>query len=153
MLPVQQQQQGRERARTRVTGQHNERDMGCQLRQLLLQWYWMLQVCVSGCECVHKFVSAHFLFFLWFLYIYITLNSSRQKYSRSRQKTLGTLTASHAHVHTEATSSGLPWECLWHYVSYWGDAFNPETNLDFVLCVSSCVWASMPVYKAPSRSH
>lgn len=25
-----------ERARTRVTGQHNERDMACQVRQLLL---------------------------------------------------------------------------------------------------------------------
>lgn len=152
MLPVQQQQQGRERARTRVTGQHNERDMGCQLRQLLLQWYWMLRVCVSGWECVHKFVSAHFFFFS-LIFIYIKCSTAADRNTAAITHTLGTLTASHAHVHTEATSSGLPWECLWHYVSYWGDAFNPETNLDFVLCVSSCVWASVPVYKGRSRSH
>lgn len=150
MLPVQQQQQGRESARTRVTGQHNERDMGCQFRQLLLQWYWMLRVCVSGCECVHKFVSAHFFFFSdFYIYIYNTQQQQIEIQPHSRIR-------SRPHMHM-CTQRQPHWAYRGNACGTMSvtevDAFNPETNLDFVLCVSSWVWASVPVYKARSRSH
>lgn len=67
----------------------------------------------------------------------------------SHQRHLGI--QQHAHTasltHIQTSSSGLPWECLWHYVSHWGDAFNPETNLDSVLCVYGCVcvWACLRI--------
>lgn len=48
------------RAETRVTGQHNERDMACQLGQLLLWWDRVLCMSVCMFVCMHGFVSSHF---------------------------------------------------------------------------------------------
>lgn len=72
-------------------------------------------------------------------------------YLRNTAMQTHTLTNTHTHRHTAL--SGLPWECLWHCVRRRDDAFNPETNLDFVQCESGACVSERARAQSPISHH